>query len=176
MKKLAIAFAFALALLSAAPSGASRLPQAHESSTIVLAQAALPVSAPVVAADAVAIPLSRAEMAQVRGAGWWTKIKNMINKLVKWITANGPAIVQIINSFDQSTTTTFDASLALDRTDTYDNTTTTNEYYSSSITEIVPLSTDQSSTGDVLTSTTYSGGGGGGGGGTCITADGCTNP
>jgi ABC-type thiamine transport system substrate-binding protein len=159
MKKLLAGCALALAMFSIAPglSALEPMPLTNGAAAVVVTYVAQPSAAlaTVVTSDVTAVSLTLREMQQVHGSGWFSKLVNVVKKVIKWVLSpTGQKILQaILDLLNQWFTQTQQTSNSYNQTDTYSNTTESNEYYDAAGNFV---GSDESSTGDVLMSSDIS--------------------
>lgn len=98
MKKITCMVACALALAAMAPVNVGRTFEPPPVAQVVVAPATVAMAAPDVSAVSTSSvqELTPTAMSEVRGAGFWNKIVNIVKKVSKWIWNNRAWILQAI--------------------------------------------------------------------------------
>ena len=111
MKKLACTLACAVALATMAPTPTNRAaePTPVTRVAVVATSAALPAAAADVSAVSSSVQeLTPSAMNDVRGTGFWSKLKDIVKKIAKWIWDNRQWIIQAIEQNTRHETTVQD--------------------------------------------------------------------
>jgi hypothetical protein len=133
MKKIACTIACALAFATMAPLNVTRTLESAPVARVALLSASVSLATPadvsVVGTGTSLQELTPTAMSEVRGAGWWSKIVNIVKKVAKWIWDNRGWIQTAIEQQTRRTTDVIGTTDGLDRNDYYSQDEHQDEYY-----------------------------------------------
>ena len=133
MKKIACTIACALAFAAMAPLNVSRTvesaPVARVAFVSTSASLATAADVSVVSTSSSLQELTPSAMSEVRGAGFWSKLVNIVKKIAKWVWDNRGWIQTAIEQQTRRKTESLGTTAGADQTDIYSQDERQDDYY-----------------------------------------------